>query len=216
MRKGKRIYICTVMMVVFVFGMTACGKKNNTSLYEKGLELTEVLVEAAESDEYWDCMGFGSDEFLSYVEDIREGKYKEPKNVYVLTLSEKGAENLLEELDLEDVSESLQNSIVHRMFGGMATRFNGQMGSTALAVSSIYNVSTTFVCDDIEGCCVYIYEYKKALPVVVTFVEGEDNTVAATAGFLMSADMLEDLEETLDDMEFYEELGLEIEELDIE
>ena len=54
------------------------------------------------------------------------------------------------------------------------------------------------------------------MPVVVTFAVGEDNAVTATAGFLMSIDLLEDLEETLDDTEFYEEMGIEIEELDID
>lgn len=216
MNKGKRIFISTIIMVLFTFAMTACGKKNDNSLYEKGLELTEVLLEAVDSDEYWENMGIGSEEYFSYVEQLREGKYKEPKNVYVLTVSEEGMENLLEELDMEDVSERLQKTIIYKMFGSITTRFNAQMGSTPLAVSSVYNVSTTFVCDEIEESCVYIYKYKNALPVVVTFVVGEDNTVSATAGFLMSIDLLEDLEETLDDMEFYEELGIEIEELDID
>lgn len=216
MNKGKRKYICTMIMVLFVFAMTACGKKNGADLYEKGLELTEVLVEAVESDDYWESMGFGSDEFLDYVEDMREGKYTEPKKVYVLTVSDKGVENLLEELDLEDASERLQQTIIYKMFGSITTRFNAQMGSTPLAVSSVYNVSTSFVCDDAQESCVYIYEYKKGLPVVVTFAVGEDNAVTATAGFLMSVDLLDDLKETLDDTEFYDELGIEIEELDID
>ncbi len=216
MKKGKKICICTAIMIMLVFAMTACGKKNGADLYEKGLELTEVLVEAVESDEYWENMGIGSDEFFSYVEDMREGKYTEPKKVYVLTVSDKGMENLLEELDMEDASEKLQKTIIYKMFGSITTRFNAQMGSTPLAVSSVYNVSTSFVCNDAQESCVYIYEYKKGLPVVVTFAVGEDNAVTATAGFLMSIDLLEDLEETLDDTEFYEEMGIEIEELDID
>ena len=216
MKKGKKICICTAIMIMLVFAMTACGKKNGADLYEKGLELTEVLVEAVESDEYWENMGIGSDEFFSYVEDMREGKYTEPKKVYVLTVSDKGMENLLEELDMEDASEKLQKTIIYKMFGSIATRFNAQMGSTPLAVSSVYNVSTSFVCNDAQESCAYIYEYKKGLPVVVTFAVGEDNAVTATAGFLMSIDLLEDLEETLDDTEFYEEMGIEIEELDID
>ena len=72
------------------------------------------------------------------------------------------------------------------------------------------------MCDDAQESCVYIYEYKKGLPVVVTFAVGEDNAVTATAGFLMSVDLLDDLKETLDDTEFYDELGIEIEELDID
>ena len=207
--------ICTIMMIL-VFAMTGCGKKSDTSLYDKGLELTEVLVEMAESEEYLDAFGIKGEQYLSYVEEIREGKYKEPKKVYVLTVSEKGIENMLEEMDMEDVSEELQQIVIRRMFGSITTQINAQMGSTPLAVSSIYNASTTFECGDMEEYCIYIYEYKRALPVVVTFVKGEDNIVGATASFLMSQDLLDDLEETLDDMEFYEEMGLEIEVLDMD
>lgn len=216
MNRGKRIFICTVIMMLLVFVMTACGKKNDTFLYEKGLELTEVLVETVESDEYWENMGIGSDEYFGYVEQLREGKYKEPKKVYVLTVSDKGIENMLEEVDMEDATEPLQQSVIRKMFGAITTQINAQMGSTTLAISSIFNVSTTFVCDGMEENCIYIYEYKKGLPVVVTYVVGEDDTVAATASFLMSVDLLDDLEETLDDMEFYEEMGLEIEVLDMD
>ena len=163
-----------------------------------------------------DAFGIKGEQYLSYVEEIREGKYKEPKKVYVLTVSEKGIENMLEEMDMEDVSEELQQIVIRRMFGSITTQINAQMGSTPLAVSSIYNASTTFECGDMEENCIYIYEYKRALPVVVTFVKGEDNIVGATASFLMSQDLLDDLEETLDDMEFYEEMGLEIEVLDMD
>lgn len=207
--------ICMIMMIL-VFAMTACGTKSDTLLYEKGLELTELLVEMAESEEYLDAFGIRGEQYLSYVEEIREGKYKEPKKVYVLTVSEKGIENMLEEVDMEDVSEELQQIVICRMFGAITTQINAQLGSTPLAISSIYNVSTTFVCEDMEENCVYIYEYKRALPVVVTFIVGEDNIVGAAASFLMSQDLLDDLEETLDDMEFYEEMGLEIEVLDID
>ena len=217
MNRGKRIFISTMIMIMLVFAMTACGKKKGNDLYEKGLELTEVLVEAVESDEYWESMGI-SDEYFSYVEEIREGKYKEPKKVYMLTVSDEGVENLLEELgmDMEDVSEGLQQAIADMMFGSMGNIINGHMGSARLAVSSIYKVATSFVCEDAKESCVYIYEYKKGLPVIVSFIVGEDNAVNATASFLMSADLLEDLEETLEDTEFYDELGIEIEELDID
>ena len=37
MKKGKKICICTAIMIMLVFAMTACGKKNGADLYEKGL-----------------------------------------------------------------------------------------------------------------------------------------------------------------------------------
>jgi hypothetical protein len=201
-----------------MLGMTACGKKEDKSLYEHGLDLADTIVEAAEVEEYWEAMGIRSENFLAQMENIIEGKYKEPQKVYALTVSHEGLSNMLEDMDLDvdDLSEDLQNLIGNKMFGSLANQVNARGGSDSLVVSSVLNATKTFVCDKLESNCMYIYLYKKGTPISVTFIKGEDGSVSATATFLMAESLGEDLEEALEDIEVFEELGIEIEEVDME
>ncbi len=221
MKKGKRIYICTLILMLSVFAMTACGKnddKDDKSLYEHGLDLADTIVEAAEVEEYWEAMGMRTEEFLEQVENITSGKYKEPQKVYALTISHEGLSNMLEDMDLDvdELSEELQQLIGNRMFGSLANQVNAREGTNALVVSSVLNASKTFVCDKLESNCMYIYLYKKGTPISVTFIKGEDGSVSATATFLMAESLGEDLEEALEDIDIFDELGIEIEEVDVE
>lgn len=218
MKKAKKIYICALILMLSVFAMTACGKKDDKSLYEHGLDLADTIVEAAEVEEYWEAMGMRTEEFLEQVENITGGKYKEPQKVYALTISHEGLSNMLEDMDLDvdELSEELQQLIGNRMFGSLANQVNAREGTNALVVSSVLNASKTFVCDKLESNCMYIYLYKKGTPIAVTFIKGEDGSVSATATFLMAESLGEDLEEALEDIEIFDELGIEIEEVDME
>lgn len=218
MKKAKKIYICALILLTSLFAMTACGKKDDKSLYEHGLDLADTIVEAAEVEEYWEAMGIRGENFLEQIENITSGKYKEPKKVYALTISHDGLSNMLEEMDLDvdELSEDLQNLIGNRMFGSLANQVNAQSGSESLVVSSVLNATKTFVCDKLESNCMYIYLYKKGTPISVTFIKGEDGSVSATATFLMAESLGEDLEEALEDIEIFDELGIEIEEVDME
>lgn len=218
MKKAKKIYICALILLMSIFAMTACGKKDDKSLYEHGLDLVDTIVEAAEEEGYWEAMGIRSENFLAQIENITNGKYKEPKKVYALTVSHKGLSNMLEELDLDvdELSENLQNMIGNKMFASLANQVNAQGGSETLVVSSVLNATKTFVCDKLESNCMYIYLYKKGTPISVTFIKGEDGSVSATATFLMAESLGEDLEEALEDIEIFDELGIEIEEVDME
>lgn len=218
MKKAKRIYICALILLMSLFAMTACGKKDDKSLYEHGLDLVDTIVEAAEVEEYWEAMGIRGENFLEQIENITNGKYKEPKKVYALTISHDGLSNMLEEMDLDvdELSEDLQNLIGNRIFASLANQVNAQGGSETLVVSSVLNATKTFVCDKLESNCMYIYLYKKGTPVSVTFIKGEDGSVSASATFLMAETVAEDLEEALEDIEIFDELGIEIEEVDME
>lgn len=218
MKKAKKIYICALILLMSIFAMTACGKKDDKSLYEHGLDLADTIVEAAEVEEYWEAMGMRTDEFLEQVENITGGKYKEPQKVYALTISHEGLSNMLEDMDLDvdELSEELQQLIGNRMFGSLANQVNAREGTNALVVSSVLNATKTFVCDKLESNCMYIYLYKKGTPIAVTFIKGEDGSVSATATFLMAESLGEDLEEALEDIEIFDELGIEIEEVDME
>lgn len=214
----KRLYTCALILLMSLFAMTACGKKDDKSLYEHGLDLADTIVEAAEVEEYWEAMGIRGENFLEQIENITSGKYKEPKKVYALTVSHDGLSNMLEEMDLDvdELSEDLQNLIGNRMFGSLANQVNAQSGSESLVVSSVLNATKTFVCDKLESNCMYIYLYKKGTPISVTFIKGEDGSVSATATFLMAESLGEDLEEALEDIDIFDELGIEIEEVDME
>ncbi len=218
MKKTKRVYICALIFLLSLFAMTACGKKDDKSLYEHGLDLADTIVEAAEVEAYWEAMGIRGENFLEQIENITSGKYKEPKKVYALTISHDGLSNMLEEMDLDvdELSEDLQNLIGNRMFGSLANQVNAQAGSDTLVVSSVLNATKTFVCDKLESNCMYIYLYKKGTPISVTFIKGEDGSVSASATFLMAESLGEDLEEALEDIELFDELGIEIEEVDVE
>ena len=67
----------------------------------------------------------------------------------------------------------------------MITRLNSLGGVDDIAVASLCTVGKTFVNENADGNVIYLYTYDNAVPVAVTFITGDDNSVSANGTFVM-------------------------------
>ncbi len=167
------------------------------SIYEHGLDIVELLEEIVHNEEYI-TMFSGSGEIAEIINGIAEGDYSEPEVVYQITLNEQALLEA-EEMMPNDISEALKQSLQNRLLASLPTNMNARNGAKNLAATAICTAGKTFVNTDIEESLIYLYVYEDALPVVITFIIGEHDTVSASGHFLFS-DVLDQasLEEMLE------------------
>lgn len=189
MRKKLAALVLAVLCLTAAAG-AAAGKRDaeTPSLYDRGLEVVQVLSEMAGSEEYVDAFASDSD-IKSILQDIGGG-YSAPKAVYALSVADAEMEQLvaLIGLELDDVSDELKAFLMQRMLGSLTTRANSLDGAQTLAAASICTYAKTFVDESAEGDVVYLYTYDGAAPVAVTFTIGEDHTVTASGVFVLCDD----------------------------
>lgn len=219
-KKWMSILLTATMMLSIV----ACGSEAKeekkaaevqTSLYEHGVDVIELMVEVSRSEEYVELLGgeFGIQEELL---EISEGDYEKLKEVYAV---EGTADSIMKlaELDdiegLESLSVALEKNLKNRMEGAVITQLNALEGTRAIVATNICAISETFVEEGLDDNVIYIYIYKDAVPAAVTFIKGEDGSVLATGNFILYEEFVEDPEALLD---YLEEFGMEVEEIEIE
>lgn len=216
------------MSLLLVFVMTlclaACGseakeddekdKKSDKTLYEHGLDVIELMVEATRNEAYMEIFST-SEDIAEVLSAIGEGDYEEPDEVLAVTGGADAFADLLSLNDIDGLSKDLDKNLNNRVFGSVITQLNARAGSMALAASSICSMGKTFVDEDVEENVLYIYIYEDANAVAVTFIPGEDGAVSAGGTFIMDKNFKDELEDLEELEEECEELGLNIEEVDI-
>ncbi len=217
-KKRFRLLLVFIMMLSFV----ACGgkamekdereEKSQKTLYEHGLEIIELMVEATRNETYMEIYT-ASEEMAEIIIEIGEGDFEEPDKVLALTGDTEVFAELLGVDEVEGLSRDLEKNLNNRMFGAIITQLNSRAGSMYLAATSICTMGKTFVNEDVEENVIYFYIYEDATPIAVTFIPGEDGAVGASGCFIMG----EDISTELEDMEeVFEEFGLDVEEVDFE
>ena len=86
-------------------------------------------------------------------------------------------------------------------------------GAETLAAASICTVSDTFVCDNLTQNTLYLYTYETAVPVMVSFVTGQDGAVLATGIPILSDSFSPDSPENV--QQFLEGFGAQVSEITI-
>lgn len=170
-------------------GTGACAAKEDLeapSLYDRGLEVVQVLAEMAQSEEWVD--GLTGDSEISSIVQEAAGDYAAPKAVYSLSVTDEELERLAAINELEGASEEIKAFLMQRMLVSLITRTNSLDGPKNLAAASICTYARTFVDEGAEGDVIYLYAYEDAAPVAVTFTLGEDHTVTASGAFVLCDD----------------------------
>lgn len=178
-----------VLTIVIVMSLCGCGNKSaikvsEKSLYEHGLDVVSLMVEAARSESYLQVYT-GSDELLEIVKTIGEGEFTVPKVVYAVKLPVKMLWELTDYIKMGDLSEELTNALNGKMLGALVTRINALSGANYLAATSVCTMGKTFVKSDLTEDVIYIYVYEDATPVAITFTVGEGGAVSASGTFII-------------------------------
>lgn len=192
-------------------GLCGCGADAGAekSLYDQGLEVVSLLDEMAENEMY--ISSFSSyEEIQTMLGELGNADYTEPDAVYAITISE---ENLAayEEWTLleESASEELQKQMQNKFPAALINQVNAMEGVTTLAAASICTAEKSFVSHEITENTIYLYTYEDTVPVAVTFVVGEDNTVIAKGCFIMYSEFTCGSEQEIRD--FFKEVSVEVE-----
>lgn len=160
------------------------------TLYTHGMEVISLLQEMAKSEKYIDLLS-GSGDIKSVLLEAGQGNYSQPKAVYRIKISETAVLSLME-IDLDGLSDTLQENLKSRIASIIFTQINAMGGSQTLAASSLCTAGKTFVSSELEENEIYLYTYENAVPAAVTFTKGEDGTVSATGTFVLYEAFQED------------------------
>lgn len=181
----RSIKILSLMLACSaLFLLASCGGKKgeSKSIYEQGLTLVSLLQEMAGSDSYLQLYS-SMLEAQQILSDAANGDYTAPRAVYRIRISDAAVF-----AGIETLPDTLRDYASSRIQSSLANLINAQSGSSILAAASICTAEKTFVCSDFTGNTTYLYTYDSGVPVLVTFLAGEDGAVAAHGSFVLSED----------------------------
>ncbi|MCM1536757.1 MAG: hypothetical protein NC126_12630 [Clostridium sp.] len=171
---------------------TGCGKEKKQeppSLYDKGLSCVTTLSQEL-NEEYIGY--FTSYEFSEIVTELAKQDYSQPESVYELKYPDGGLKQLILSLSLGDAStDDIPDAVLEKVAGlsYLANMINARMGTNYLALSSILSADELFVNEEVTENTAYLYFYKNAYPVMVSFRVGEDGAIHATGSYIFSDEM---------------------------
>lgn len=188
----KKMTCTMILALIMILSLSACGgneekataRVKTKSLYAQGLEVIQLMLEMAQTEEYIDMLA-GSTEIKSVVQDINTGDYSKPKAVYAISVTDDELAFLAEFDSLDDISDDLKTLLMQKLHGSLMMRINGMSGALNLAAASVCTAGKTFVNKDVTEDVIYLYTYDDAVPVAVVFTVGEDHAVSASGMFVM-------------------------------
>ena len=177
-----------VFLVLMLLVLSGCGKTAEKSLYDRGLEVVDLMAQAVRSEEYISALS-ASDALTEKIQEIAEGDYETPAAVYEITFPESSAAEFLDLAAVEGLPASLSDVLNHRLMAAVTSQINAMAGVESLAVSSLCTIGKTFVSSETTKDTIYLYTYESGFPVSVTFTVGEDHTVSASGVFQLYEDL---------------------------
>ena len=213
--KHLKILVPAISLSALLF-LGACNSKITSSpaseLYSQGLALVSEMNEAVQS-EAWVSLFTGDPAVKEILSKAGQGDFSQPRAVYEIQFSDQAITSLTGQADLTGFSESLQSRIYASIQGAAANQINAMAGAETLAAASICTVSDTFVCDNLTQNTLYLYTYETAVPVMVSFVTGQDGAVLATGIPILSDSFSPDSPENV--QQFLEGFGAQVSEITI-
>lgn len=155
------------------------------SLYTQGLEVIALMDEMVKNESYIGAYST-SEEIFAITKELAGNDYSCPAAVYALSFPDEALSSLAELSELENASAELNRSLKAKLSSALITQINARSGVSALAAAAICTSGKTFVNHEADGNVTYLYTYRDAAPVAITFIPGEDFAVSATGSFILS------------------------------
>lgn len=177
-----RKYMTIIPAALVTLVLCGCGNAaaKDSSLYTQGLDVANLVVQAAQSDAYLDQLS-GNSSLREILEDAAQGDYSTPKAVYELRFSS------LPEVS-DTLPEPLATALHQQLLPTMISQLNAAAGAETLAAASVCTMTKTFVSSDATDDTLYLYQYEAGFPIAVIFTPGEDGAVSASGCFLLCPD----------------------------
>ncbi|MDE5557420.1 MAG: hypothetical protein K2J32_06970 [Ruminococcus sp.] len=186
MKKAIKTAIATIVLVS-VLGLSACGNSKSNpetkSLYAQGLEVVQLMNEMIQSDEYINAIA--TDSLKPTIQELADGNYSKPKAVYSIYASDKEIAKLVEFKEFDNISDNLKSFVSSKFCNSLINLINSRGGAEDVAVAGICSAGKTFVNENVGENIIYLYTYDDAVPIAVTFITGDDNSVSANGVFVM-------------------------------
>lgn len=183
MKKFPMVFAATIVLISFIFvgcSNNQIAETGRKSLYDHGLELVEVVEEMAKSEKYLEIYT-GSPRISEVISEFGQGDYSVLQKVYKLTPTSDYLAEYEMAAELSGLSEKVKKIVSDKTIASLATQINAMGGAENLAATTVCTAGKTFVSDELQKACVWIYVFEDGFPVAVTFTAGEDSTVSASA-----------------------------------
>ncbi len=155
------------------------------SLSDHGMDVISMMSDMVRNDGYSEIYG-GDISDLS--ETAKAGDYSVPKAVYEIAISDGYLSSAYESACFEGFSEPIENYMRSRMISGMSAQINAMAGADNVAAGSIFTAGKTFVSEEISEDTLYLYVFESGVPVMISFITGEDMSVSAGGTFIFNDD----------------------------
>lgn len=201
--KMKRFII--LLLACMLLTLSACsfskdeGEETKSSrkdaesvLYDKGLELAEVMNEMASNADFRKVM------FSSVLDDtiaaLANDGYENCSAVYQISISDTQLREYVELLGFE--TDGPSDRLLEQLYGAAYSNITASLitkdgGSMALAAASSLSASSVFVCKKLKEPTMYVYVYENHYPLTVCFYPGEDGAVSAKASYFLVEELKE-------------------------
>lgn len=125
----KKIMITGILLMAF--GLTACvGNAESVSLYDQGLEVVELMTEMVNNEAYMRNFT-ANEEIFTIVEEISNGNYDVPREVYEVNLGDNLTGLLFGENESQiTMSDKLKRVMEQKAISSVVTQINAYGGST--------------------------------------------------------------------------------------
>ncbi len=179
----KKIFL----FVVFSFSFCCFGQ-----LYDKGLEVADLVFERAECPQFVELVFGNNSEIIKlYEKDINKVSKSDVKACYEISVNIDDFINVYYESGSNDIHETVMNYFLDQfyvqLFGSL---INGSKNSYILALSSVLQGSSIFDSESLTDNKMYLYIFKNSYPILVSFRKGDDNAVLASAMFIFEDDLI--------------------------
>lgn len=187
-----------IFSVILILSLTACGsKKEQSSLYEQGLEVVNLMNEMADSQSYVQ-MFTGNTQIGEVIQSNTNGDYSKPQAVYEVVLQKDNYQGLLGNEDTQTaMSDKLERITEKKVNASLITQMNAYGGSENLAASTICTAGISFVNSKVKEDVIYIYVYENTAPVAVVFLQEGDDIVSANGTFMFGEELMNLTEESI-------------------
>ena len=190
--------ILVVLFVILILNLTACGsKKEQVSLYERGLEVVDLMDEMADSQSYVQ-MFTGNAKISDVIQNNTNGDYYKPQTVYEVVLRKDNYQGLIGNEDIQTtMSDELERIMKKKVNASLITQINAYGGSENLAASTICTAGISFVNKEEKDDVIYIYVYENTAPVAITFLQEGNDIVSANGTFMFGEELMNLTEESI-------------------
>ena len=182
---------CVLLCTMFLM-LSACNK--TPDLYEKGIEITTIIGEMVNSEDYAQVMGLDAND---KIELVKAKDYDTPTRVYKISVPVVDAyfEHLRthaknwDKSPYDKLSDNLKEQIKNRYsFLTIVDHLNSIYNWDGLVLSSAFMAYKKFD-GNISSSTVYLYTFETGTPIIVLFEPFGDKQFTAKGHFVFAEDL---------------------------